>query len=138
MQTITEKGMSKLRVIRLLLIGLTMIITCSITSQNINDSLRELKIAQIINDNETCDSIRLVQDDIIKNDKSVISKQDSTIKQAEGEIRGYKRIDHNNTLTITELRKQVAELTDSGLRWYVYAGASAIIYLLGILTVVIK
>lgn len=112
-----------------------MIISYSTISQGTdNDSLYQLNLSKIINDNITCDGLLQSTLKQIKNDSLIIIKQDSSITKANGEISNHKRIITNLETDNQWLRQELANLKESGLKWFHYVGGSGLILIIGILT----
>lgn len=61
-------------------------------------------------------------------------KKDTIITNLENENGNLNRIIFNDDATIFELRKQIAQIEQSSLKWFHYAGASGLILTIGILT----
>lgn len=105
-------------------------------SQNIdcNDSLYQLKLSLIINDNITMKKVIESMQKQLSTDSLALQNYDSDLKKAENQISNLERQVFNSDAIITNLNKQIALTQESGLRWYHYAGGGVLCAIIGILT----
>jgi len=106
---------------------ITILLTSPIWSQVTLDSSQVTKLIIKLNEREYLlkkDSLTTIE----------LAKQDTVIFNLENIRVNLERQVFNADVTIFELKKQVAKLTESGLKWFHYAGGSVLILTIGILT----
>jgi len=74
----------------------------------------------------------LEKNDSLNNE--LLNVKDTIIINLETEVSNYSRMNFNLEETNFYLKKQLAEVSEGGLKWYHYAGGSTLILIIGILT----
>jgi len=102
-------------------------LTSPIWSQITLDSAQVTKLINKLNEREYL----LKKDSLITIE---LSKKDTLIYNLEAIRSNLERQVFNDDATIFELKKQLARVSESGLKWFHYAGGAVLFTVIGILT----